>query len=277
LYFANQGNGIAAGVSQMNVQIPRMHFFVFALVLFTPPISLWAQTTHDVTVGDNFFSPSSLTIEVGDTVRWTNAAGGAPHDVTADDFSWASATQSQFIFSRQFNSVEEVLYHCTVHASPGGNSMNGSISVVDGGGAFNINAGLNDSWFNPATAGQGFFITVFPDITSVFLAWFTYDTVRPPAEVTANLGEPGHRWLTAFGNYSGDTATLDVELTEGGVFDSAVPAVTQSADGSITVEFSDCENGMITYDITSANVQGVIPIQRIALDNVGACEELAAQ
>jgi plastocyanin len=254
-----------------------MHFLVFAFALFTLPLSLWAQTTHDVTVGDNFFSPSSLTIEVGDTVRWTNAAGGAPHDVTADDFSWASATQSQFIFSRQFNSVEEVLYHCTVHASPGGNSMNGSISVVDGGGAFNINAGLNDSWFNPATAGQGFFITVFPDITSVFLAWFTYDTVRPPAEVTANLGEPGHRWLTAFGNYSGDTATLDVELTEGGVFDSAVPAVTQSADGSITVEFSDCENGMITYDITSANVQGVIPIQRIALDNVGACEELAAQ
>ncbi len=198
--------------------------------------------------------------------------------MTADDFSWASVTASEFTFSRTFNSVEEVLYHCTVHSSPGGSGMNGSISVVEEtGDAIAINAGLNDSWFNPATAGQGFFITVFPDISSMFLAWFTYDTERPSGDVTANLGEPGHRWLTAFGSYSGGTAMLDIELTEGGVFDSATPEVTQSADGTIMVEFSDCENGMVTYDITSANVQGVVPIQRIALDNVPACEDLAAQ
>ena len=37
--------------------------------------SLSAQAkTHDVTVGNNFFSPSNLIIEVGDTVSWTNAA-----------------------------------------------------------------------------------------------------------------------------------------------------------------------------------------------------------
>lgn len=253
----------------------RLCFLLFSMALISGPVTVWAQTTHDVTVGDNFFSPSDLTIEVGDTVRWTNAAGGLPHDVTADDGSFASPTMSSFVFERTFNSVEEVLYHCTVHSAPGGSAMNGRVNVVQGSGGVNINAGFNDSWFNPATAGQGFFITYFPDIASMFLAWFTYDTQRPDPSVTAILGEPGHRWLTAFGTVSGDTAMLEVELTEGGVFDSAEPAPTQSADGTIMVECSDCNACMVTYDITSAGVQGVIPIERIALDNVPTCEALA--
>jgi sugar lactone lactonase YvrE len=140
--------------------------------------------------------------------------------------------------------------------------------------AFTINPGLNDAWFNPATSGQGFFITVFPDISQMFLAWFTYDTERPDGSVAASLGEPGHRWLTAFGLYDGDTAELEVEITSGGVFDSAVPVPMQTADGTITVEFADCENGLVSYDIPSVNLQGEIPISRIALDNVPACQEL---
>jgi len=138
--------------------------------------------------------------------------------------------------------------------------------------AFQINSGLNDAWFNPATTGQGFFITVFPDIGQMFLAWFTYDTERPDGSVTAQLGEPGHRWLTAFGAYEGDTAVLEVEVTSGGVFDSAIPGPTQSPGGTITVEFSDCENGLVSFDLTSIGLQGEIPISRIALDNVPACE-----
>lgn len=137
---------------------------------------------------------------------------------------------------------------------------------------FQINAGVNDSWYNPATGGQGFFITVFPDIEKMFVAWFTYDTERPPANVTAILGEPGHRWITAFGDYSGDTAVLDIEITEGGVFNSATPPVTQTPDGTITVTFTSCTAGTIEYDIESLSLTGTVPIQRIALDNVPICE-----
>ena len=66
---------------------------VFSLCLI--PHLLYAATTHDVVVGNNFFSPNNLTIEVGDTVRWTNNAGGS-HDVTADDNSFASEIQEAF-------------------------------------------------------------------------------------------------------------------------------------------------------------------------------------
>jgi len=142
---------------------------------------------------------------------------------------------------------------------------------------FLINAGLNDAWFNAATPGQGFFITVFPDIGQMFLAWFTYDTERPDASVMANLGEPGHRWLTAFGPYSGDTAQLDIEVTEGGVFNAASPMPTQTNGGTVEVQFADCENGLLTYNIPALGLSGSIPITRITPDNVARCEGLAAQ
>jgi hypothetical protein len=139
---------------------------------------------------------------------------------------------------------------------------------------FAINPGLNDAWFNPATAGQGFFITVFENSGTMFLAWFTYDTERPPEGVQSKIGEPGHRWLTAVGPYDGDTAVLEIELTQGGQFDSAEPMPIQGPDGHITVEFSDCNAALLSYDITSANLLGEIPVERIAHDNVGLCQAL---
>jgi N-acetylneuraminic acid mutarotase len=147
-----------------------------------------------------------------------------------------------------------------------------------GAAGFRINAGLNDAWFNLATNGQGFLITVFPDRKEVFLAWFTYDTERPPEDVTAFLGEPGHRWLTAQGPYDGDTANLTIFVTEGGIFDAAEPvAETDPAgDGTMRIEFADCSEGLVNYQITSLDISGEIPIQRITPDNVALCEALAS-
>lgn len=155
------------------------------------------------------------------------------------------------------------------------------IALPTGAMAFEINAGMNDTWKNPGTPKQGFFITVFPDTSPerpeplLFLAWFTYDVDRPPADVTAIMGDPGARWLTALGPYSGDTATLDVELTQGGIFDSGTPVPAQTPGyGTITVKFTSCSEGAITYDIPSVPVSGTIPIIRVANDNVPVCEAL---
>ena len=141
---------------------------------------------------------------------------------------------------------------------------------------FQINPGLNDAWFNLTTSGQGFLITVFPDIKQMFLAWFTFDTERPADDVTAMLGEPGHRWLTAQGPYDGDTANLTIFVTEGGIFDAAEPVASAdlAGDGTLTIEFADCSNGLVKYQITSLGISGEIPIQRISPDNVPLCEAL---
>jgi hypothetical protein len=98
-----------------------------------------AQTTHDVTVGDNFFSPANLEIEVGDTVRWTNAAGGNFHDVTEQGGAWASQTASSFVYERTFNTPEEVDYFCSVHPA----TMRGSITVTESSGGQGIDLAVN--------------------------------------------------------------------------------------------------------------------------------------
>jgi len=324
------------------------------------PVSVQA-VTHQVSIGDNFYSPNNLTINVGDTVHWSYA-GGRVHDVTADDGSWSSPTASSINFSRTFNSVGEVLYHCSVHSSPGQNintQMNGRINVIqaqanqsptanfifsctdlecdftdqssdsdgtiasrswnfgDGGSStaqnpshtypasgsytviltatdndgaqdsFNrsvvvsqappsiaVNSGMSDAWYDPATDGQGMLIMVWDDIKFVFMAWFTFDTERPPLDVEAILGEPGHRWLTASGPFEGDTATLAVSLTSGGVFDMASPPAITDPDayGTVTIKWTSCNAGTLTYDIPSLALTGEISIQRIVEENIPVCE-----
>ncbi len=142
---------------------------------------------------------------------------------------------------------------------------------------FQINAGLNDAWYNRATNGQGLLMTVFPARKEIFLAWFTYDTERPPQDVTAILGEPGHRWLTAQGPYNGNTADLTLYLTAGGVFDAAQPpGVTDPAGyGTMQIQFADCTEGLVTYAIPALGVSNEFPIERIVPDNVPLCESLA--
>jgi len=142
---------------------------------------------------------------------------------------------------------------------------------------FMMNAGLNDAWFNSVTNGQGFFITVFPDLGFVSLAWFTYDTEQPPPEATANLGDPGHRWLTAGGFYAGNQAVMDIDFTSGGIFDT--PTDVQhtdpaGSDGTLTLTFDNCGLGKVEYDITSIDAQGMVPIKRVATDNVVVCNAL---
>ncbi len=136
-----------------------------------------------------------------------------------------------------------------------------------------INTGLNDAWYNPATNGQGFFITVFPDLGVVSLAWFTYDTALPAEGATSNLGDPGHRWLTAVGSYVDDRAVLTIYNTYGGLFDSGA-VVTQDVYGTMVLQFSDCNTGTVEYDIPSIGAVGTVPIKRVARDNIPLCEAL---
>jgi plastocyanin len=104
-----------------------MALIVLSVLIYQPLITL-AQTTHEVTVGNNFFSPANLTIQAGDTVRWTNPAdGGPPHNVDGNGF--ASTTAESFVFTQVFTQAGVENYLCTVH----GSSMSGTITVQGGG------------------------------------------------------------------------------------------------------------------------------------------------
>ncbi len=139
---------------------------------------------------------------------------------------------------------------------------------------FSINPGLNGSWVNVDTLGQGFFIDVFPERGEVFLGWFTYDLELAAPELTSVIGHPGHRWLTAQGRYDGQSANLAINLTRGGLFADGAP-VESTEVGSMVLRFEDCENGSISYQLNTAQLSGEFPLTRISGSNVELCETIA--
>ena len=268
--------------------------FVTAISIFAAFPLMSNAETHNVSVIDNAFNPNDIVIQPGDTVIWTHRKReddcpyGCPapvlHNVMADDQSFSSGPPSEnWTFEQSFDQPGEILYHCGAHSSAGKDInvfMNGRITVQEETeAAFAINRGISDAWYNPDTNGQGFLIMVFPGIKLIFLAWFTFDTERPPEDVSAIMGAPGQRWLTAQGFYDGDTANLTIFLTEGGVFDSAQPAAStdQAGYGTMTLEFVDCSEGLVHYEIPSLGLSGDIPIQRIVTDNLPLCLALGSQ
>jgi len=139
------------------------------------------------------------------------------------------------------------------------------------------NHALSGAWFNPATSGQGILLEIYEHSEFVFLAWFTYDTSQPDAGIVYQVGHPGHRWLTAQGNYDvGSGAfTIPVFLITGGIFDDPT-AVTPAEEGTITVEFQDCINATMTYSLIAADVSGSFPLKRILNDNFSYCSNTAS-
>lgn len=133
--------------------------------------------------------------------------------------------------------------------------------------AFAINRELRGGWFNPATPGQGLMLDVFEPLGQMFAAWFTFET----AGITAKLGSPEHRWLTAQGEYTGSLAALDVTVTSGGLFDDPAP-VDHSEPGSVgTVQlrFEDCNHGEVQYAFADGT-GGQFSIERLV--PVAGCE-----
>ncbi|HSM69483.1 MAG TPA: plastocyanin/azurin family copper-binding protein [Xanthomonadales bacterium] len=384
-----------------------------AFLLYLPLAAIAA--VHEVTVGDNFFSPSELTIQVGDTVRWINAEGGPDHNVTSNTGAWAqSPTAPSFTFEVVFNSPGSFPYRCTVHPaqmtgtitvegeassaelavtafdaedgsfaagqeitldttiqnsgdgdsgavtldyyampdeqaanqslqsagqSGSGKSGTGLESIPDGAfllgsanianigmggsvnhqamvevpdtippgtyiigvtlnfsdgnaadndrtdstavtllGVFVINAGLNDAWVNADAPFQGFFFTVFPDLSLFFASWFTFDSVIPDQSASAVFGAPDQRWVTASGFYSGDSVTLNAELTTGGIFNDSDPEAEQTPNyGTITIKFLNCNRAEVTYDFPSLGLSGQMILTRVVGDNIPLCQALNAE
>ncbi len=105
---------------------------VLHIVLFTLFFAFnhnFAQTLHDVSIVGLTFSPSELTISVGDTVRWTN--NGGFHSVQADDgnFTSGSASTNIWVYTYVFDTAGDFRYYCSIHGGPNGVGMSGIIHV----------------------------------------------------------------------------------------------------------------------------------------------------
>jgi plastocyanin len=232
-----------------------------AVLLLLAASHAWA-VDHHVTVGgvvNNgygtnpilMFSPSMVTVNPGDTVTFTNA-GGAPHNVHADDDSFRCAagcdgaggngTPSADAWTSTITITQAagttIAYHCDIHGSMG---MTGSIVVQDaaGGGTGNvpITAGFTGAWYDPAQSGHGIFLEVLQN-NQLLAWWFTFS---PDGTQQS--------WFGNIGAINGTTATIDAQQTQGGQWiPNFNPAnVTRPSWGTLTFSFTDCNHGRVDF------------------------------
>jgi plastocyanin len=105
-----------------------------SLILLAAPASAAEQT---VTVRDNVFDPISKSVNINDTIRWTNQ-GSNTHNVTFDpplaanlgDMGPASSSPNNQSVSPAFTTAGTFTYYCRFHQSSG---MRGTV-VVGGAG-----------------------------------------------------------------------------------------------------------------------------------------------
>jgi len=181
--------------------------------------------THNVTVGDSFFSPSSLQIQVGDTVRW-QFSGGLVHTVTSNTGLWHTQ-QSSGVFEHTFNSAGTFPYFCSLHFG-----MEGTIAVqepVNQPPSVTLTAPANNTVLNaPGTVTLNATATD-NDGTVVRVEFYAGSTllgvaVKAPFSITVTL------------NSGPNSVTARAYDNAGGIGDSSPALVTVNSPADVTLD-----------------------------------------
>jgi plastocyanin len=93
----------------------------------TSPITKVTPGVNEIFIQDMLFSPATISVTAGTTIKWTNKDGVA-HTVTSDTgsaeiFNSGSLTNGS-TFTWKFNTAGTFNYHCSLHAG-----MNASVVV----------------------------------------------------------------------------------------------------------------------------------------------------
>ena len=208
------------------------------------------SATVDVSIYDYYFSPTPVTINVGDTVKWTNM-GPSPHSSTSDTSIWDSGVLGVGqTYSYTFNTAGTYLYHCSLHTM-----MHGSVVVTGGNqppntpikptGPSSLNVSQSGSYSTSATDPNG-------DQVQYRFDWDA--TGAHDYSVWSSLVSSGqsvsmsHSWNNA-GTYvveaqakdsnvaeSGWSSGLSVIVTSGGNLPPNTPTIEGSASGKPGVQ-----------------------------------------
>ncbi len=195
---------------------------VLATGLLTAFVNFGQGATVTVTVpnGQLTFSPSSLTIHVGDTVTWVglnnihNVTGSSSQDLK--DFCGASLSSfaPESSCSHTFTNAGTFPYECTIHAAFG---MLGTITVAAsvtpptvsitnpaGGAVFSAPATLKIAATAAASGGTVTNVAFFAGTTRLGSAQ------APPFQITSSALAAGDYSLTAVATAAGNSSTSSV-------------------------------------------------------------------
>lgn len=261
----------------------------FALMLVSGVAS---AATVTVTASNFKFTPATVTINAGDSVKFVWGSG-APHNVRADNGSFRCANgcddtggsgtpASGWTVTRTFSTAGTIPFYCELHGGPGGIGMAGSIivnAVAPPPPSIALGGYLSGNWFNPAQGGHGFQFEftnspdeAIPTQKELVAIWFVY---TPDGN--------GQDWIYAQGPYDStkNTVTVPATIFHGAKFPFPLTNYDPNAVlgslgdwGTLTFTFSDCNNGTAAWasGVTGYGT-GTIPIQRITTIQGTACPQ----
>lgn len=213
-----------------------------------------AATTHDVSIVNFAFSPATVTIAVGDTVRWTEK-DGAFHSSTSDTGLWNSGSlPMDGTFSFTFLTAGEYPYHCAPHPS-----MTGTV-VVQGGAptapTVAITAPANGATFSAPASVPITATAADADGTVTNVAFFAGtallgQTNSAPYTITAAFAAGAHALTAVATDNAGLSATSTVvSITVESAAMAPTVVITNPVSGSV---LSSSANVTIRVDAQDAD------------------------
>lgn len=117
-----------------------------------------------------------------------------------------------------------------------------------------INHGMDGSWYNPASPGQGLFIETVPADNLLWGGWYTFDQSASKRE-----------WYTIWGDVNGDQAELIIYRSQNGAFNQ--PGAADLVPwGSGRLRFTSCTEALFDFRFTTEGLSGSIPLSRLSPD-----------
>ncbi len=120
---------------------------------------------------------------------------------------------------------------------------------------------IDDPAFAGNAQGLTFDYMAFADL--MFVSWFTYvdPSVSSPAAGVDVVGAQDNRWLTAQLTFDGNIATGPLFASTGGRFDSPPQPGQDTVEiGSMSIEFTACDQAIVSYEIDGTALVREFPI-----------------
>jgi hypothetical protein len=137
---------------------------------------------------------------------------------------------------------------------------------------------VEGNWLSTGTDGQGLMFDYLKSFDQLFVAWFTYtlDPVPPANPPSPGIDGFGQRWLTALLSIEGNIATGSLVVSEGSAFDQPRPSNFRArAVGTISIEFTDCDAGWVSYQIDGLAISNqfpILPVEKFVNPNGFICD-----
>jgi len=214
-------------------------------VALTPDFSIATDSgSLNVTQAGSANIGITLTPQNGFNSAVTFAASGLPTGVTAT-FAANSATSTTLTLSASAAAAAGSSA-LTITATSGSLVHTTPLTLnVNAAAAFAITPGITGSWYNSTQSGHGFNLEVLPN-NLIAGYWYVFDA------------NGNNLWLTGVGSYTGNTATLSMIQVTGGLFPPNFDPtkIVRTPWGTLTLTFTDCNNGTAAWAPTAAGFAG---------------------